>query len=335
MKEPTITIFIPTYKRPELLANAVKSACQQTYKCIKIVICDNSSNDGTDKVVAKLAAEDSRIHYICHPTNIGMLANYNFALSIVDTDYFSFLSDDDILLPTYCETALRSFLQFPHAGFVACATLSVCKTNGLIIIPVDLWPREGLYQPSEALPELIGKYPVPTTIMFSKKILPKVKIDFENDLAWDCDLLIQIASQFPIAICKEHCGLFIHHAGSFSGSQNPHKLISSIERLVNHLEEMPWIDSSLKRQLKSKLMTTIFDNLNAIILEYLQKKKYSEARSLSRYIFAKYPLHKRTMRFIFISYFPKIHFLTSRQTKPHTPSWLGYENYREIIESLY
>ena len=63
MNDPLITIFIPTYRRPYLLKKAIESALKQTYKEIRIFICDNGSNDETSEIVNKLAKQDPRILY--------------------------------------------------------------------------------------------------------------------------------------------------------------------------------------------------------------------------------------------------------------------------------
>ena len=60
-------------------------------------------------------ARDPRISYSCHPSNVGGGANFLFGMRSVDTPYFSFLSDDDVLLPHFFETALVGFETRPSA----------------------------------------------------------------------------------------------------------------------------------------------------------------------------------------------------------------------------
>ncbi len=64
-------------------------------------MCDNASQDETENIVARYRAADPRIRYIAHSTNLGMLGNYQFIFSNVETEFFSILSDDDILLPQF------------------------------------------------------------------------------------------------------------------------------------------------------------------------------------------------------------------------------------------
>lgn len=241
MHEPSITIFIPTYRRPFLLKKAIESALNQTWKNLTVLVCDNASGDETADIVEDLQQNDGRIHYRCHPQNIGMLRNYEFGISQITTDFFSILSDDDCLLPHFCETALKGFKDNPAIGFFACSCLMMTKDNGVFRAPLDRWPREGLYTSGEALTEMIGKYPVPTTVMFRTAAVSNVKIDFDNSVAWDCDYLIQVAGQHPIAISKEPCGFFVFHAASFSGTLTFAASLKSILRIMDRIKVYPYI----------------------------------------------------------------------------------------------
>lgn len=252
MNEPIITIFIPTYRRPHLLEKAVESAIKQTIRNISILICDNASGDNTHEVISKLAKSDPRINYICHETNIGMLANYEFGISQIKTKYFCILSDDDLLLPTFCEIALSFFNDYPNLGFVACSSLMVTKEKQIFRVPLDNWPHEGIFNPEASLLEMIGNYPVPITVLFRTEATLHANIDFDNIVAWDCDYLIQVASKFPIAISKKPCGIYVSHPDSFCGTLTFSASLSSIERLEKRFEELEHIKPSLKRLVKKK-----------------------------------------------------------------------------------
>lgn len=246
MTNALVTIFIPTYKRPYLLQKAIESALNQTVSELRVLVCDNASGDETGQIVTEIAKRDARVQYICHAQNIGMLANYAFGISKIQTPYFSILSDDDMLLPCFCETALNGFAEFPGIAFFACSTLMITKNDGVFRVPLEDWPREGLFLPQDGLPTMIGKYPVPTTVLFSSEIARNVQIDFTNLVAWDCDFLIQLASRFPFAISKKPCGIFVYHPDSFSGSLTRSRSFDSILRLITAVQRFSWLDKHSK-----------------------------------------------------------------------------------------
>src|SRR5438445_1098082 len=146
MLESVITTVIPTYRRPRLLQHAIRSAQAQTCRHIRIAVFDNASGDETPEVVRRLAADDPRIEYHCHDTNIGLLGNYNFGMRHVTTPYFSFLADDDILFPTFYEEALQELGRAPEVYFFAARTLIDNQIVGVRQLAGRSW-RGGHYEP--------------------------------------------------------------------------------------------------------------------------------------------------------------------------------------------
>ena len=94
-------------------------------------VYDNNSQDATAETVEKLQQQDPRIKYMCHPKNIGAVANFQFGLDQVTTPFFSILSDDDLLLPNFFETVLEGFAKYPDAMF-SCGEIIIIDQLGKI-----------------------------------------------------------------------------------------------------------------------------------------------------------------------------------------------------------
>jgi glycosyltransferase involved in cell wall biosynthesis len=231
--DPIITIFIPTYKRPHLLRRAVESALAQTYQNIQVIVSDNDSSDETSNIAAEFLKKNRNFRYFRQGKNIGMLPNYLFGLSQIHTEYFSFLSDDDILLPWYCEEAMKTFTKHPEIAFFAGSTIIVNEKKEIIAAPIMNWRGEGLYSPPESLLQLIGNFPVPTSVMFKKSEVEEFEIDRDNPLYWDCDFLMQIASQKSIFVSKKPCAIFNAYSGGYSSNPNAKRITRLIERINN------------------------------------------------------------------------------------------------------
>ena len=59
-QQPLVSVVIPTYNRPSYLKAALKSAVEQTYQNIEIIVSDNCSLENPqtmDVVMKKLGAE--------------------------------------------------------------------------------------------------------------------------------------------------------------------------------------------------------------------------------------------------------------------------------------
>src|SRR5579863_6759827 len=112
---PLITTVIPTFNRANLLKLAIASVQSQTFRDFQILVLDNASSDNTANFVSLLSEQDSRIKYHRHSTNIGAAANFKYGYEQVNTPFFSFLSDDDVLLPGFYERAYQLLTKYPEA----------------------------------------------------------------------------------------------------------------------------------------------------------------------------------------------------------------------------
>ena len=220
MQNPLITTIITTFRRPKLLKRAITSAMNQTYSNIRICIYDNASGDETETIVREFIKLDSRINYHRHEQNIGMMKNYQFALSKVNTPLFSILSDDDLLLPHFYKETLEALQKHPLCAFAITSTI-VMTPKGNVIKWAKNQKREnfGYLTPDRAALEISkgGFYSI--NVLFQSWTLEKELLDFSNHLQWDGDFLLQLAMRFPIHVSNNICGIFLRHTNSFSISQ--------------------------------------------------------------------------------------------------------------------
>jgi len=103
---PLVTISIPTFNRGSKLNRAIKSALEQDYKNIEVIISDNASIDNTEEICTNHAKIDSRVIYIKQPLNKGPLVNYNTVLNQASGQYFMWLGDDDWIDSKYITVSL-------------------------------------------------------------------------------------------------------------------------------------------------------------------------------------------------------------------------------------
>ena len=158
-EKPMITTIIPTYRRPDMLRRAIKSVLNQTYRNLQVCVYDDASGDETASVVAELQKEDSRVKYFCHPKNIGGDENYVYGMGHVDTPFFSFLADDDVLLPNFYQLAMDNFNKYPDAMLFAGTTIPMSNDGGILNRPFpSSWRRYGYYvEPTGMLEMLNGE----------------------------------------------------------------------------------------------------------------------------------------------------------------------------------
>ena len=169
---PEITVIIPTRNRLHYLKRAVGSVLCQTFTNFKVCVYDNASSDATKSTVHEIMKKDNRVYYHCHEQNIGAGRNFQYGLMQVDTPFFSFLSDDDFLLPNFLKTTMSGFINNPSALFSAGSVVTMTDKGEILYEPFSLWEKEGLFLPPEGLLETLGeKYPIWTGILFRKEVI--------------------------------------------------------------------------------------------------------------------------------------------------------------------
>ena len=219
-----IATIIPTYRRPRLLARAIRSVLCQSYPDFEVHVYDNASGDETPEVVAQFAARDPRVKYHAHPRNIGMMENFAFGISHVETPYFSILSDDDFLLPGFFERAMSDLEDYPEAMFFFGGQLYTNSQGEVVAAPVEVWNAEGLLRPP-ALFEIIapGAWVTWTSILFRSSVLSIIGgLDTALGHTADVDLILRAALRCAALLSKTPCAAFTIHSGSASESDRSH-----------------------------------------------------------------------------------------------------------------
>lgn len=213
--EPRVTTVIPTFNRVALLERAIRSAQQQTFPHIRIAVHDNASTDGTEELVHRLSSEDARITYLRQSTNRGLLANYNHGIGSVTTEYFSFLADDDILLPDFYAKAVEALDSDPEAMFFAGRTVLDNQHLRLEQMTAVSW-SPGRYEPStENLIHVIRDHFIGTGCLFRSTI--RNSIGLFDRCASDRNYVIAAAARHPFIVTADAVVRFTIHAVSFSG----------------------------------------------------------------------------------------------------------------------
>jgi FkbM family methyltransferase len=150
MEQPLVSIGVPTFNRPQLLAHALDCLANQTYRNLEIIISDNASTDPrVATVIADYSARDSRVRSFRQSENIGAPNNFLFVLEKSAGQYFMWAADDDEWTPDFIEFGLA---QIGDAGTVMGDIDTVYHTRGEIIrsLVPNLDPRRSVSSNAKA-----------------------------------------------------------------------------------------------------------------------------------------------------------------------------------------
>ena len=130
-KRPLVSIAIPTYNRADsYLKESLKSAVNQTYQNIEIIVSDNCSTDTTEMVVK--AFNDNRIRYFRQKENIGAVPNSNYCLDRAKGVYFTQLHDDNLIDSDFLETCLKAVNYSNNIGVIRAGTRWIDSQGNVI-----------------------------------------------------------------------------------------------------------------------------------------------------------------------------------------------------------
>jgi glycosyltransferase involved in cell wall biosynthesis len=98
-----VSICIPTYNRKEYLKETIQSILEQTYTDYEIVVVDDGSTDGTEKMIKELGIP---VTYYWQE-NRGDAAARNKLIELAKGKYISFIDSDDLLIPDTIERLVK------------------------------------------------------------------------------------------------------------------------------------------------------------------------------------------------------------------------------------
>jgi glycosyltransferase involved in cell wall biosynthesis len=98
-------VYLPTFRRPQLLQRAVDSLLQQTFQDW---VCELHNDDPRDAYPAEFIRRigDARITLVTHAQNLGAVRTFNLFFKSIAEPFFSLLEDDNWWEPEFLQTMI-------------------------------------------------------------------------------------------------------------------------------------------------------------------------------------------------------------------------------------
>ena len=130
-----ISVVIPTRNRPASVEHAVRSALNQTFSDIEVIVVIDGVDDETSRALHRI--QDTRLRLVPLADNVGGSEARNVGAREARGEWIALLDDDDEWMPTKLEKQLavgeRSTCQYP---IVATALIARSQRGDL------RWPRK-------------------------------------------------------------------------------------------------------------------------------------------------------------------------------------------------
>jgi glycosyltransferase involved in cell wall biosynthesis len=96
VNHPLVSVIMPAYNASGTIEEAVRSALEQTYPAIEIIVVDDGSGDGTAQLVRSIFGDAVHLEEAPHT---GRGAARNLGLSKAGGEYIQYLDADDAIAP--------------------------------------------------------------------------------------------------------------------------------------------------------------------------------------------------------------------------------------------
>ena len=203
MSSPRISAIIPTFNRAHLLPRAVDSILSQTLPPHSVIIVDDGSTDGTEKLIKKNYPE---IKYL-KQDNLGVSAARNAGITATSCEWLAFLDSDDEWLPEKLARQMEALNLAP--AMKICHSDEIWIRNGKRVNPLKKHSKSGGWMFKKALPICCIS---PSSAMIHRSVFDNVGL-FEESLpaCEDYDLWLRVTSSYPVLYISEK--LVVKHGG--------------------------------------------------------------------------------------------------------------------------
>jgi glycosyltransferase involved in cell wall biosynthesis len=133
-----VSILIPAYNAERWLAATLKSALDQTWPRVEVIVVDDGSKDGTLTVAKRF---ENRSVKVTTQRNMGAPAARNKALELAQGTYIQWLDADDLLEPTKISAQMRVADQQADRSLLLSGAFGTFyyRAEKAIFAPNSLW----------------------------------------------------------------------------------------------------------------------------------------------------------------------------------------------------
>ncbi len=172
-----ISVVVPVYNVSDYLGRCVSSLLNQTYSNIEILLIDDGSTDGSERLCDDYAAMDPRVKVI-HQKNMGLSGARNTGIDEADGDYIFFCDSDDFIQRETLEYMYNKLCR-DNADIVACGFSHVWddyEKSGREDVFTSLYP--GTFSGRKAVIEMMTKNSICSVAwnkLYKKKLFDGVR----------------------------------------------------------------------------------------------------------------------------------------------------------------
>jgi hypothetical protein len=128
---PRVTVVLIAYNAAGLVERALRTALDQSFGPLEVVVVDDGSGDGTAEAARAAAGADARVRVVSKE-NGGPASARNRGIREARGELVAFLDHDDLWSPRKLEAQVALLDRFPHAAVASCYSALVDDAGAVL-----------------------------------------------------------------------------------------------------------------------------------------------------------------------------------------------------------
>jgi glycosyltransferase involved in cell wall biosynthesis len=298
---PHVSVVIPAYNSEAYIAEAIQSALDQSYRDLEVIVVDDGSTDGTEKIVR--AFPQPVIYY--RQENRGAGAARTLGVQRASGEWIAFLDADDVWYPDKLAVQLEEAWRQPSVSFFY-SDMDMMDEAGRLIEKDFLQARtERRKKDKEPALDAVAfhnlPFPYPSTVLLKRSLFLQAggfSKSFPANYHEDFEFFARLAHTEPIHFIPRS---LVRYRLSFSETKEQFR-DANWPILLSHLWQM-WSGTPEKQAFLLPYYSHYFSKRGKSLL---RSGKYREAREHFRISFRFRPFYWRNLRRWGASYFPSV-----------------------------
>lgn len=223
-----ISIVLPVYNGEKYLSKALDSIINQTYDEWELIVVNDCSTDNSLNIIKDYCKKDQRIKVINNETNKKLPCSLNIGFAHCSGNYFTWTSDDNLMLPKCLETLLDTLKRTESdLVFSRCETIDETgKVTGITELYNDL-------------NELYYNNIVLASFLYKKEVHEKLGgYDETRFLVEDYDFWLRAYKEFKFSFISDPLYQIRFHKENLGTLKLENVKLKKIELLKENMQEV-------------------------------------------------------------------------------------------------
>jgi len=183
-----------------MVSDAIRSALNQTYSPIEVLVVDNASVDNIEEVVGSF--HDPRLKFVKNDKNLGLFGNFNRCIELAQGKYIHILHSDDWIDPDFTQTCTRFLESNPDVVMTFTSLVLHTQGNQKLLMVSD---KTEIYPPPSGFRQILLRQSFIgcPSVMVRREIYDTIgRFSLEYPYSADYYQWLKISRQYSIAYIK-------------------------------------------------------------------------------------------------------------------------------------